>query len=89
MNASTDTPCYVSLNRLAQLCGRSRITLLLRLKDGKLPPDAVLDPGNGKLLPLFFAERAVPFQRGPEPVMESDGPKPPAAPSASVPHPLL
>ena len=37
---TTATPCYVSLNRLAQLSGRSRVTLLLRLKDSKLPPDA-------------------------------------------------
>jgi hypothetical protein len=89
MNATTDQPCYISLNRLARLCGRSRVTLLLRLKDGMLPPDAVLDPGNGKLLPLFLAQRALQLQRAPEPLIEENTPKPPAAPSASAPHPLL
>lgn len=89
MNTSTDQPCYVSLNRFARLCGRSRVTLLLRLKDGLLPPDAMLDPGNGKLLPLFFAHRAAQLQRAPEPPLEVNVPSSPAVPSASAPHPLL
>ena len=51
---------YISLNRLAQLTGHSRVTLLLRLKDGKLQADATMDIGGGKLLPLFFADKAAP-----------------------------
>jgi hypothetical protein len=38
------------------------VTLLLRLKDGKLLADAAMDIGSGKLLPLFFADRATPSQ---------------------------
>lgn len=53
MITAATTPCYVSLNRLAKLTGHSRVTLLLRFKDGKLTADAFLDIGGGKSLPLF------------------------------------
>jgi len=56
MSTLATTRCYISLNRLAQLTGHSRVTLLLRLKDGKLQADAAMDIGGGKLLPLFFAD---------------------------------
>jgi len=62
MSTLATTRCYVSLNRLAQLTGHSRVTLLLRLKDGKLKADAAMDIGGGKLLPLFFADKATPSQ---------------------------
>ena len=62
MSTLATTRHYISLNRLAQLTGHSRVTLLLRLKDGKLQPDAAMDIGGGKLLPLFFADRATPSQ---------------------------
>ena len=60
MSTLATTLHYVSLNRLAQLTGHSRVTLLLRLKDGKLQADAAMDIGGGKLLPLFFADKAPP-----------------------------
>ena len=60
MSTLASTRRYISLNRLAQLTGRSRVTLLLRLKDGKLQADAAMDIGGGKLLPLFFADKAPP-----------------------------
>jgi hypothetical protein len=60
MSTLATTRCYISLNRLAQLSGHSRVTLLLRLKDGKLRADAAMDIGGGKLLPLFFADKAAP-----------------------------
>jgi hypothetical protein len=59
-------PCYLSLNRLAQITGKSRITLLLRVKDGKLMPDAALDIGGGRSLPLFLTAQAGPL-RQPQP----------------------
>ena len=62
MSTLATTRCYISLNRLAQLSGHSRVTLLLRLKDGKLRADAAMDIGGGKLLPLFFADKATPSQ---------------------------
>ena len=62
MSTAATTPCYVSLNHLARLSGRTRVTLLLRLKDGKLLPDAMLDLGNGKSLPLFRPEKAAQFR---------------------------
>ncbi len=74
MSTLATTPHYVSLNRLAQLTGHSRVTLLLRLKDGKLQADAAMDIGGGKLLPLFFADKAAPPQ---------------AATSSAGQHPLL
>ena len=60
MSTRASTRRYISLNRLAQLTGRSRVTLLLRLQDGKLQADAAMDIGGGKLLPLFFADKAPP-----------------------------
>ncbi len=62
----TTTPCYISLNRLACLSGRSRVTLLLRLKDGKLSPDAALDLGNGQVLPLFLPTRGEHLRASPK-----------------------
>ena len=62
MNSPATTRHYISLNRLAQLTGHSRVTLLLRLKDGKLQADATMDIGGGKLLPLFFADKVAPSQ---------------------------
>ena len=47
-SSNNSLPRFISLNRLAHLCGRSRVTLLLRLKDGDLPPDALLDVGRGQ-----------------------------------------
>ena len=47
MSTLASTRRYISLNRLAQLTGRSRVTLLLRLKDGKLQADAAMDIGGG------------------------------------------
>lgn len=82
------TPSYISLNRLARLTGKSRITLLLRLKDGNLPPDAMLDCGNGKPLPLYLPERAAQFKRAPAPAMDPDMPEPPVA-TTPAPHPML
>ena len=49
-------PIYVSLHRLGQLSGRSRATLLLRMRDGELVADATLDVG-GRPMPLFAAGR--------------------------------
>jgi hypothetical protein len=66
MNAPAQHPCYLSLNRLAQITGKSRVTLLLRVKDGKLIPDAALDIGGGRSLPLFLTEQAEPL-RQPQP----------------------
>jgi hypothetical protein len=74
MSTLATTRCYISLNRLAQLTGHSRVTLLLRLKDGKLQADATMDIGGGKLLPLFFADKAA---------------LPQAAKSSARQHPLL
>ena len=65
MNASASPPCFISLSRLAKLSSRSRMTLLLRLKDGKLHPDALLDLGNGPPLPLFDPQKAALFQKKP------------------------
>jgi len=62
MSTTANTPCYISLNRLAKLTGKSRVTLLLRLKDGKLPPDATLDIGDGKSLPLFRPDTVAQFR---------------------------
>jgi hypothetical protein len=74
MHTSAHQPCYLSLNRLAQITGKSRVTLLLRVKDGKLIPDAALDIGGGRSLPLFVPEQVGPL-RQPE--------------SRSTAHPLL
>jgi hypothetical protein len=66
MHTPAHQPCYLSLNRLAQITGKSRITLLLRVKDGKLIPDAALNIGGGRSLPLFLTEQAGPL-RQPQP----------------------
>lgn len=63
MHTPAHQPCYLSLNRLAQITGKSRITLLLRVKDGKLIPDAALDIGGGRSLPLFLPEQAGPLRQ--------------------------
>jgi hypothetical protein len=65
MTAPEAHPCYISLHRMAKLTGRSRVTLLLRLKDGDLPPDALLDVGGGRTLPLFRADRVAQVERQP------------------------
>jgi hypothetical protein len=57
MNSPASPPRYISLNRLAKLSGRSRMTLLIRLKDGKLQADAVLDLGKGQDLSLFDPQK--------------------------------
>lgn len=64
MNTPASRPCFLSLHRLAKLTGRSRVTLLLRLKDGLLHCDAELDVGAGRRLPLFLPERAEGLKRG-------------------------
>lgn len=74
MSTAATPACYVSLNHLARLTGRSRVTLLLRLKDGKLLPDAMLDLGNGRLLPLFRPEKAAQLRT--VPATKSPGPNP-------------
>jgi len=66
MHTPAHQPWYLSLNRLAQITGKSRVTLLLRLKDGKLISDAALDIGGGRSLPLFLPEQAEPL-RQPQP----------------------
>ena len=55
---------YISLNRLCELSSRSRITLILRMRDGELAPDALLDLG-GKSQPLFLASRVSELKRLP------------------------
>lgn len=62
MHTTGTQPRYISLNRLAKLSGRSRVTLLLRVKDGKLLPDAMLDVGDGRSLPLFHPDKAAQFR---------------------------
>ncbi len=57
--------CFVSLNRFAQLTGRNRATLLIRVKDGRLVPDAWLEIGPGRQLPLFLASSAPPLRQTP------------------------
>jgi hypothetical protein len=65
---STTTQCtkpsYVTLNRLCQLSGRSRVTVLLRMRDGEITADALLDVGD-RTLPLFAAGRVDEFKRLP------------------------
>ena len=65
MNDPASPPCFISLSRLAKLSGRSRMTLLLQVKDRKLNPDALLDLGNGPPLPLFDARKATLYQKKP------------------------
>ena len=64
MTTPTNKPAYVTLHRLGELSGRSRNTLLLRMRDGELPADATLDVG-GTPPPLFFAQRVAELKRLP------------------------
>ena len=64
MTTSSTIPTYVSLHRLGELSGKARTTLLLRMRDGELVPDALLDLG-GKPQPLFAAARAADLKRMP------------------------
>ncbi len=64
MSTTSITPTYVSLHRLGQLSGKARGTLLLRMRDGELLPDALLDLG-GKMQPLFGAARVAEIKRLP------------------------
>ena len=64
MSTTSIKPTYVSLHRLGQLSGKARGTLLLRMRDGELLPDALLDLG-GKMQPLFTAARVVEIKRLP------------------------
>ena len=57
-------PSYVTLHRLCQLSGRSRVTILLRMRDGEIAADALLDVGD-RALPLFAAHRVDEFKRLP------------------------
>lgn len=74
MSALGKTPCFISLHRLALLTGHSRVTLLLRIKDGKLLPDATIDVGNGRFQPLFCPDKVALLRiaknaRGPHPLL--------------------
>lgn len=62
---ATEHDCFVSLHRFAQLTGRNRATLLIRVKDGRLVPDAWLEIGPGRRLPLFLASSAPPLRQTP------------------------
>ena len=64
MSNPSTKPTYVSLHRLGQLSGKARGTLLLRMRDGELVPDALLDLG-GKPQPLFVAQRVAEIKRLP------------------------
>jgi hypothetical protein len=64
MSTPSTKPTYVSLHRLGQLSGKARNTLLLRMRDGELVADAMLDLG-GQLQPLFAAERVNELKRLP------------------------
>ena len=57
-----DKPRYVSLHRLCALSGRSRVTLLLRMRDGELHPDAVIDLGDREM-PIFDEARVSEVRR--------------------------
>ena len=43
MTTPSTKPAYVSLHRPGQLSGKARGTLLLRMRDGELMPDALRD----------------------------------------------
>jgi len=62
---ATEYDCFVSLNRFAQLTGRNRATLLILVNDGGLVPDAWLEIGSGRRLPLFLASSAPPLRQRP------------------------
>ena len=64
MSTPSTQPIYVSLHRLGQLSGKARGTLLLRMRDGELLPDAQLDLG-GRLHPIFTAQRVAELKRLP------------------------
>ena len=64
MSHPSTQPTFVTLHRLGELSGKSRGTLLLRMRDGELLPDAHLDLG-GRLHPLFVATRASDLKRLP------------------------
>lgn len=55
---------YVAPHRFWQPSGRSRATLLLRMRDGELVADAILDVG-GRKQPLFVSTRADELKRLP------------------------
>lgn len=61
----SEADSFVSLHRFAQLTGRNRTTLLIRVKDGRLLPDAWLEVGPGRLLPLFLASSVVSLRKTP------------------------
>ena len=65
MTSPASLPRFISLSQLAKLSGRSRMTLLIRLKDGKLQADALFELGNGQLLPLFNPQKVALFQKKP------------------------
>ena len=62
-NAHTK-PTFVTLHRLGELSRKARGTLLLRMRDGELLPDAHLDLG-GRLHPLFVSARTDELKRLP------------------------
>jgi len=64
MTTPSAKPTFVSLHRLGQLSGKARNTLLLRMRDGELVADAMLDLG-GKPQPLFAAGRVAELKRMP------------------------
>ena len=64
MSTPSAKPTYVSLHRLGQLSGKARNTLLLRMRDGELVADAMLDLG-GQLQPLFVSQRVADLKRLP------------------------
>lgn len=64
MSTPSIKPTYVSLHRLGQLSGKARNTLLLRMRDGELVADALLDLG-GRLQPIFAAGRVDELKRLP------------------------
>lgn len=74
MTSPASPPRLISLSQLAKLSGRSRMTLLIRLKDGKLQADALFELGNGQVLPLFDPRKVTQFQiqtkpRSPHPLL--------------------
>jgi hypothetical protein len=64
MTTHTAKPTFISLHRLGELSGKARNTLLLRMRDGELVADALLDLG-GRLQPLFVAARVAELKRMP------------------------
>ncbi len=64
MSTPTNKPTYVTLHRLGEFSGRSRNTLLLRMRDAQLLADTTLDVG-GTPQPLFLAQRVAELKRLP------------------------